>query len=334
MPTKDHVSICKTYGYRKIQRLVIARCHFARNLKRTDRIDLHTAKKKAGKLLTLLVMTDGSSEPKTYKIKVLHVKMAVAGVFSLCFVVVGLLVYIYLHANKILQYADLKKHYDLVVEDNKRIQSLEMDYRKIKQENQKIRMVFGMVGMAKADSTTEGLGNLGQLGQFRENPTDLLPTGLNEHSNNFLSDRILPTLIPVESKFVTRAFNAQSTSEADVHLGIDIAAAVGTPIRSAGDGWVLFADWLPDFGYTIIVHHGSGFVSVYKHAHVLLCNQGNLVRKGDVIATVGKTGTMTTGAHLHFEIWRDGVAIDPANYVPELNEFMDDRASKSKTKTS
>ena len=294
---------------------------------------MHTPKKTRNKLLTLLIMTDGSSEPKSYKVKVMHVKLFVMGVVFLFASVISLVVYIFLHANKIFDYADLKQRYGYVVEDNKRIKSLENDYLKIKQENQKIRMVFGMLGLKKADSATAGLDNISLAGQLNDGPAELRATGLTDNSNNFLSDRILPTLIPVESQFVTQTFRQNSDENNEAHLGVDIASAVGTPIRSAGEGWVLFADWLPDFGYTIIIHHGSGFFTVYKHAHVLLCRQGKIVRKGEVIATVGKTGTLTTGPHLHFEIWRDGVPINPVSYIPELNEFMDKKEKTTQQKS-
>jgi murein DD-endopeptidase MepM/ murein hydrolase activator NlpD len=99
------------------------------------------------------------------------------------------------------------------------------------------------------------------------------------------------------------------------HFAVDIAVAKDTPIKAALNGSVIFADWTPSTGNVIIIRHNNGFLSAYKHAASLTKSQGDVVRTGEVIALAGSTGKESTGVHLHFELWKDGYAIDPAQFI-------------------
>ena len=99
------------------------------------------------------------------------------------------------------------------------------------------------------------------------------------------------------------------------HFAVDIAVAKDTPIKAALNGAVIFADWTPSTGNVIIIRHNNGFLSAYKHAASLTKSQGDVVRTGEVIALAGSTGKESTGVHLHFELWKDGYAIDPTQFI-------------------
>ena len=99
------------------------------------------------------------------------------------------------------------------------------------------------------------------------------------------------------------------------HLAVDVALAKNTPIKATLNGTVIFADWTPTTGNVIIIRHNNGFISAYKHAASLTKTQGDVVRTGEVIALAGSTGKESTGVHLHFELWKDGYAIDPAQFI-------------------
>lgn len=99
------------------------------------------------------------------------------------------------------------------------------------------------------------------------------------------------------------------------HFAVDIATKVGTPIKATADGTVIFSEWTLETGYVIIIKHTKNFVSVYKHNGTLLKEQGEFVKSGEAIATVGSTGELTTGPHLHFELWSNGYAVDPTNLI-------------------
>lgn len=99
-----------------------------------------------------------------------------------------------------------------------------------------------------------------------------------------------------------------------MHTGVDFAAAYGTPIRATENGVVLFSSNKGNYGNTIIVKHIGGFASLYAHASKLYKQVGDIVLRGDVIAAVGSTG-MSTGNHLHFELFYNGERVNPEHYI-------------------
>ena len=99
------------------------------------------------------------------------------------------------------------------------------------------------------------------------------------------------------------------------HFAIDIATEAGTMVRSIGDGYVIFADWTYTSGHTIIVQHAEGYLSVYKHNQRLLKRVTDRVGVRESLAISGNSGEYTTGPHLHFEIWNNGLALDPSAYI-------------------
>ncbi len=109
---------------------------------------------------------------------------------------------------------------------------------------------------------------------------------------------------------VTASFNASQE-----HYGVDIAAKENEPVKAALDGTVLFAGWTSETGYTIQIQHSNNLVSAYKHNSVLLKKAGQYVKAGEAVAVIGNSGEQSTGPHLHFELWYNGVAIDPQEYM-------------------
>jgi murein DD-endopeptidase MepM/ murein hydrolase activator NlpD len=87
------------------------------------------------------------------------------------------------------------------------------------------------------------------------------------------------------------------------HYGIDIVAKSDEPVKSIADGSVIMADWTQDSGYVIAIQHRNNIISVYKHNAALLKKVGTFVSAGEIVAIIGNTGELTTGPHLHFEIW-------------------------------
>jgi len=118
-----------------------------------------------------------------------------------------------------------------------------------------------------------------------------------------------PLLIPVQG-FVTQGFDPSRN-----HFGLDIAAQRGTPVQAPGDGVVVFAGWTYDDGNMLIIAHGGGYLTVYKHNQALLKNELNGVKRGEPIALLGTSGKTSLGPHLHFEVWKNGVPQDPSDYL-------------------
>jgi len=99
------------------------------------------------------------------------------------------------------------------------------------------------------------------------------------------------------------------------HFGIDVVAPKNTAVRAAMDGYVFMADWTLETGNTIAIQHSNNVITFYKHNATLLKKTGSFVRAGEAIAIIGNTGDLTSGPHLHFELWYRGKAVDPADYI-------------------
>ncbi len=108
---------------------------------------------------------------------------------------------------------------------------------------------------------------------------------------------------------------SQQYDASEKHYAIDIVAPVGTPVKSVADGTVILAEWTAETGYVVTIQHPNEFISVYKHNGTLLKQQGDVVKSGEAIASVGSTGELTTGPHLHFELWNNGFPVNPTNYI-------------------
>jgi murein DD-endopeptidase MepM/ murein hydrolase activator NlpD len=109
---------------------------------------------------------------------------------------------------------------------------------------------------------------------------------------------------------VTQGFNSE-----EEHFGVDIVAPKNEAVKAVLRGTVIFAEWTVETGYVIHIQHENNLSSIYKHNSVLLKKEGEEVKAGEAIAIVGNTGELTTGPHLHFELWQGGVALDPSNYI-------------------
>jgi murein DD-endopeptidase MepM/ murein hydrolase activator NlpD len=109
---------------------------------------------------------------------------------------------------------------------------------------------------------------------------------------------------------ISEGFDSQKN-----HLAVDIVAKKNTAVKATADGTVIFSGWTTETGYVIILKHAYNYTSVYKHNGNLLKEQGDFVKSGEVIASVGSTGELTTGPHLHFELWSGGYAINPINFI-------------------
>tara|TARA_B110000483_G_scaffold55731_1_gene69691 strand:- start:394 stop:1260 length:867 start_codon:yes stop_codon:yes gene_type:complete len=99
------------------------------------------------------------------------------------------------------------------------------------------------------------------------------------------------------------------------HFAVDIVIPTNTPVKATSDGRVLFASWTSDAGYVIIIDHGDELISVYKHNSSLTKSQGDFVKSREVIAISGTSGELSTGPHLHFELWSNGIPLNPTNFI-------------------
>ena len=133
-----------------------------------------------------------------------------------------------------------------------------------------------------------------------------------EDKYNPLSDESAQELVlfsPV-SGVITAEYNPE-----EKHYAVDIATVKNTPVKATADGTVILAEWTADTGYVVVLRHKDNLISVYKHNASISVAQGDLVKSGEVIAASGNTGALTTGPHLHFELWSEGYPINPTNFI-------------------
>lgn len=150
----------------------------------------------------------------------------------------------------------------------------------------------------------------GKMVAGNEQETDNNPIINNSPAASILNLADYRYLIPPISGVISSRFDAETD-----HLGVDILAPHDTPVKAIWDGHVITADWTLETGYTIGIQHSNDMVSFYKHNATLLKRTGAFVRAGEAIAIIGNTGKMTTGPHLHFELWLQGKPVDPTNYI-------------------
>jgi lipoprotein NlpD len=109
---------------------------------------------------------------------------------------------------------------------------------------------------------------------------------------------------------ISAAFNPDLS-----HFGIDLTSAPKESVLATLDGTVIFTGFDPNFGNVITLQHKNDFISIYKHNELLLKQVGDRVIAGEAIAIVGNTGQLSTGQHLHFELWHKGTPVNPEDYI-------------------
>lgn len=117
-------------------------------------------------------------------------------------------------------------------------------------------------------------------------------------------------LFPPVNGTISEGYNIK-----EKHYAVDVVVAKDTPVKATADGTVIFAEWTADTGYVVIIEHSYELISVYKHNASITKQQGDLVKSGEVIAMAGNAGELTTGPHLHFELWNRGYPVNPTNFI-------------------
>jgi murein DD-endopeptidase MepM/ murein hydrolase activator NlpD len=128
---------------------------------------------------------------------------------------------------------------------------------------------------------------------------------------------VLPVHAPRTSPFGHRPDPIDGSD--DFHTGLDLGAPAGAPVHAAGGGRVVRAESVSGYGNLVIIDHGGGLETRYAHLAGFSVQKGDVVRPGEIVGQVGATGRVT-GPHLHFEVRRDGQALDPADEMPGLRQ--------------
>ena len=266
-------------------------------------------RKNKTKYYTFLLVPDDEKEAKSIKLNANVIR------FLMIFAVI-LLVTIIAGAATYWKVASLAIEYYTVLDENQQLkQSLDKfeevkrDFEKIKMMDQKLRS--SLSGYVKIKENAEEASG-------GDNNFDFSDFSSHENAKSLFNS--LPDLLPVEG-FITRGLEAKSFSK-DLHLGIDIAAAKGTPVKATADGLVIFSGYTVEEGNVVILKHRDNFYSFYKHNLTNLCSELEFVKKGQAIALLGDTGEISSGAHVHFEIWKGEKPVDPLLYIRGAEEYL------------
>ncbi|HHV59828.1 MAG TPA: M23 family metallopeptidase [Clostridiaceae bacterium] len=231
--------------------------------------------------------------------------------------------------TQLLELNDAIQKYNLLQSNNEQVQEIMKDYTEKYREITE-NYIASQLTVSRADSVvnrTSGnftddirelrdiLAKLGELSNI-DSTTTVDFSKLQDDIAMFLG--ALPTLWPAQGR-ISDNFGYRTHPISflyKLHSGIDIAADYGADIVAAADGTVIMSGTNGGYGKCIIIDHGNGLKTLYAHASELLVSNGAKVKKGELIARVGSTGT-STGPHLHFEVQMDDVPIDPLIYLDQ-----------------
>ena len=304
----------------------------------------------AKRFFTILVLPDATSPARKFQISK-TVMTVVSSVAAVAILALTFFLYQYVNLNvRMLELRQLRQEASERGLLSEKVSQLEGELSKIRELDQRLRVVAGLnksdeqpvpLGQGGSDTVSrtalvdalkqrtgrvadwvnQDLTSLGEEINSRARSLRELKTYLEEKAATLAST---PTILPLKGLITTGYGYRKSpfTGQREFHEGLDIAAPYGTPILATADGIVSFAGPLVAYGNVVFVDHGHGFATFYGHNSTNRVREGQRVRRGDIVAYVGTTGR-TTGPHVHYEIWRNGKAVDPERYFyPSSNETV------------
>ncbi len=295
-------------------------------------------KKKIPKQVSVLIVPNTREEPISFTLKPWALRLLkIAGVILLIHIVAGGIFY--------WQYAEVRSQRNRLLAENKRltdenkkIYDISTKFAELSRFADKLKASLGVNAPPSidhaprpADSSTNLRDFAMRLPQSTAGSKSVkVWNGLSNlqgklryiaHRNSLFQSVFdnMPTLLPVDG-FLTLDYDTYNNREflnRERHIGIDIAAKIGSVVKAAGRGEIIFANWTPELGNLIIIYHGNDTFSYYAHNERILKTEG-FVSKGEPIALLGSSGLTSSGPHLHFEIWQDGAPVDPKKYLLAL----------------
>lgn len=210
------------------------------------------------------------------------------------------------------------------------------DIDRVREADKQLRAMLQMGDKRKVIETTSGEGGPGRaaLAEFRAKEMAVLREDAKKRLSSFTEisgyidrERKIfratpqgwPTVGRLTSKYGRRNSPINDEGQVEFHAGLDIANANGTLILATADGTVRKAGWARGYGQVILIRHDKKFSTLFGHTAKLLVKEGQKVERGQPIALMGTTGR-STGTHLHYEVWRDGRAVDPRRYLGSYRE--------------
>ena len=276
----------------------------------------------------ILVIPDDKDEPKAYSVPVGRIKFyKIIAVVLVVHLILGFVSY-YQFFHLTVRNRQLLAINRELEQNNNNIFQLQEKFNELESSLSKIRKPLGLdernLETMPSETDNSVMSYVPSVDPVFERTVHVADEGAIRAQVGFLArsksivhniEKSTPTYLPVEGvltqDYMTEDFDVDPSSG---HFAVDIAAESGTPVKASADGVVLFAGWAQDLGNLIIILHGNGFYTVYGHNQQILQKRNAFVKKGQVIALVGNSGK-SSAPHLHFEIWKEGVPLDPKKYI-------------------
>lgn len=258
-----------------------------------------------GRKLTIMVHRDGALASRSLRVPVWLARAAVTAAIALgALIVIGAVLYAPI-VRTAAQVPGLNREIARLEAENAKVTRLARTLAVLEQRYEQLRTMLG------GDVVPASGSSIGRVPVARG-----LDAMLPGESSPYEAEPSVPRHWPIAVRGIVTRGVATASDRGGTHEGVDIAVPVSTPIRATGGGRVAEAGTDDEYGLFVRITHPDGFESMYGHASRLLVHAGDTVMAGEVIALSGSTGR-STAPHLHFEIRRDGRAIDPRSLVEE-----------------
>ena len=251
---------------------------------------------------TVLLIPDNESAGKSFTFRrrwfVMIVTITIAIITSM-----GIVGYFFI--PRTLEYQRVKSGYNELVKERSKVMNLYNDLQRLQQ----------MEGLLR-----KNLGADLRPSDYEENPAGFVNNDSITDDVTYSTDRIgnIPTKAPIDG-YVTQRMVVRAHAWKNNHYGIDISAREGDPVVASAAGVVIFSGWSTDLGNMVILYHGNEYFTFYGHNQVNLVEKRDIVKRGDVISLAGNTG-ISSGPHLHFEVWEGSNPLDPLEFFPEYKD--------------
>ena len=246
--------------------------------------------------------------------------LAITGILFVAFTVIFYLLVAHTSIREFIPgYPDAKMIRSIVTSSN-RLDSLEHEIEKRDLYFNNIKNIISGKVITNSDSS-EKKKEQNKRVEFKKSLEDslLVKQIENEEQGNLLvsgAGQSKPTNLPSFHFFTpVRGLITNSFKPEEDHFGVDVVCAPNELVKAVLDGTVILSSWTLETGYIIEIQHENNIISVYKHNSRLLKKIGNKVKVGEAIAIVGNSGELSTGPHLHFELWHEGKSVNPEDYI-------------------
>lgn len=249
---------------------------------------------------------------KRFKFSFLSVVSAIFGYSFLVAIIVIIIIVLTPARNVVFFFENekLTEQVDKVKELEKKVLFLSKELQNFAASNEKLK--YAMI-IASTDSLDSNSAIYDSLRQPKKNKLrsggNILAVFRDLLNFNSADSLQLFFIAPVNGVIIKRFEPSRG------HMGIDYGIRKGTAVHATLGGIVTFSGFTPEYGNTIMLLHQNNFISVYRHCDILMKKEREIVRQGEIIALSGDSGYKSTGPHLHFEIWHNGKAVDPTEYL-------------------